>query len=598
KLNIGDVIYSLMDINERFVRLLFDPLYIQNLNITLMTIKSFYQRTFSIHKQVLSNICKNILPNIHDQVKQLVIEQHSIKRILTHNYSQLYSLSLVNFKEKILCKYLRDHSALRDLLTQQITHLNIDIQSDEVPILLSKISLYMFILILTLCQRLTYLNFCQLFSYRNSFLSIYKLPKICPTYSTLMELKINVETFNDCLCLVDGRFDSLSKLTINVREIKYERKQINNEIKFPKLKYFSLTSFSYTFHFDDYIIPLLRRMINLEELILFLSVIGNDSALIDGIELHNQVSVHMSHLNKFVFSINTGIRIVNNEMDVPSNQDIENSFIGKEYGQVGSCVHFEPNTPEDTTIDYDQAKGVVKSHIYSLPYQFESFLHLNSSFQGGIFPFLKNLKISNMEPQKKKQHPSTLISFPHLNLLNLIDAHNDYAEQFLVDTDIHLPSYKDDESLRDWFRSFAALSLLPLHHMLSGLQCLLRILPNYPGIQRFHDYYHNTFAPFSRFPPHMYNHYRNITPRTINYLEGRHNRMKKHVNSPHPNIYIAIDLLQKEQSLASFSRIRDDLGAPAPKRRKNNVISDQCLNKLWQRYDEGRTDIPAFLKAA
>ncbi|CAF1272163.1 unnamed protein product [Adineta steineri] len=365
-------------------------------------------------------------------------------------------------------------------------------------------------------------------------------------------------------------------------------------------------------------------MINLEELILFLLVARDDSTFIDGIELYDQVLAHMSHLNKFIFSIHTGVRIVNNEIDEPSNEDIQNSFIGKEYGQVGAYVHFEPRTPIDTSIDIKQTKAVVKSHIYSLPYQFESFLHLNSSFQGGMFvnvqrltmtdsfsfeheffkiisdsfPFLKNLKISNMEPQKKKQHPSTLISFPHLNLLNLIDAHNDYAEQFLVDTDIHLPSYKDDESLRDWFRSFAALSLLPLHHMLSGLQCLLRILPNYPGIQRFHDYYHNTFAPFSRFPPHMYNHYRNITPRTINYLEGRHNRMKKHVNSPHPNIYIAIDLLQKEQSLASFSRIRDDLGAPAPKRRKNNVISDQCLNKLWQRYDEGRTDIPAFLKAA
>ncbi|CAF4143677.1 unnamed protein product [Adineta steineri] len=443
KLNIGDVIYSLVNVNERFVHLLFDPFYIQNLNITLMTIKSFYQRTFSLHEQVLSNICENILPNIHDQVKQLTVEQHSIERILTHNYSQLYSLSLVNFKEEILCKYLRDHSALRDLLTQQITHLNIDIQSDEVPILLSKISLYMFILILTLCQRLIKLNFCQLFSYRNSFLSIYKLPKICPTYSTLMELKINVETFNDCLCLVDGRFDSLSKLTINVREIKYERKQINNEIKFPKLKYFSLTSFSYTFHFDDYIIPLLHRMINLEELILFLSVIGNDSTLIDGIELHNQVSVHMSHLNKFVFSINTGIRIVNNEMDVPSNEDIQNSFIGREYRQVGSYVHFEPRKPKNRVIDYDQAKGVVKSHIYSLPYQFESFLHLNNSFQGGIFPFLKNLKISNMEPQKKKQHPSTLISFPHLNLLNLIDAHDDYAQQFLVDANTHLPCLLD-----------------------------------------------------------------------------------------------------------------------------------------------------------
>jgi hypothetical protein len=101
-----------------------------------------------------------------------------------------------------------------------------------------------------------------------------------------------------------------------------------------------------------------------------------------------------------------------------------------------------------------------------------------------------------------------------------------------------------------------------------------------------------------KFLPHMYNHYRNITPRTINYLEGRHSRMKKHVNSPHPNIYIAIDLLQKEQSLASIARIRDDMGAPTLKRRKNKVITDECLMKLWKRYDEGRIDVPAFLKAA
>ncbi|CAF4345258.1 unnamed protein product, partial [Adineta steineri] len=135
KLNISDVIYSLVNVNERFVHLLFDPFYIQNLNITFMTMKSFYQRTFSLHEQVLSNICENILPNIHDQVKQLTIEEHSIERILTHNYPQLYSLSLVNFKEEILCQYITDHSALRELLTQQITHLNINIQSDEIQTL-------------------------------------------------------------------------------------------------------------------------------------------------------------------------------------------------------------------------------------------------------------------------------------------------------------------------------------------------------------------------------------------------------------------------------------------------------------------------------
>ncbi|CAF4342082.1 unnamed protein product [Rotaria sp. Silwood2] len=100
-------------------------------------------------------------------------------------------------------------------------------------------------------------------------------------------------------------------------------------------------------------------------------------------------------------------------------------------------------------------------------------------------------------------------------------------------------AYKNDENLREWFRSFAALS-----------------------------------------------------------LEGRHSRLKKHVNAPHPNIYVAIDLLQKEQSLASISRLRDNIGAPTPKRRKNKVITDECLIKLWQRYDDGRLDIPSFLKAA
>ncbi|CAF1649270.1 unnamed protein product [Didymodactylos carnosus] len=78
----------------------------------------------------------------------------------------------------------------------------------------------------------------------------------------------------------------------------------------------------------------------------------------------------------------------------------------------------------------------------------------------------------------------------------------------------------------------------------------------------------------------MYNHYHNITPRTINYLEDRHSRMRKH-----------------EQSLASISRVRDDRGSSAPKRRKNKIITDECLVKLWQRYDDGRIDIPAFLKA-
>ncbi|CAF3418700.1 unnamed protein product [Rotaria socialis] len=467
KLNIVDVFYSLVDVNERFGQLVLDPRYIENLDITFMTMNSFYDRTFSVHEQVLSSICENILPKIHDQVKKLSIDQHSVERILTFNYSQLYSLTLVNFKDEILFQYLINYSILRDLLMQQITHLNIDIQNDKISEL-SEMSSNIFVLILSLCKRLINLNFCQLFSCQISSISIYKLPKTSCTSSTLTELKINVAIFNDCLYLLDGNFDCLSKLTINVKRIRYKPSKIYNWRKLPKLKCFSLTSINYTHDYDEQIIPLLRRMINLEELILFLSVIRVESTFIGGIELNHQVLTNMPHLNKFVFSINTGVLIKNNKIDVPSNEDIQHSFIGREYGQVGSYVHFEPRRPIDE-FSVNKVKAVVKSHIYSLPYQFERFLHLNNSFQGGMFikvrcltmtdtypfehqlfkiisddfPFLKELNINNVKPQKEKQHSSTLINFPHLNLLNLFEAHVDYAEQFLVDTNTHLPCLLD-----------------------------------------------------------------------------------------------------------------------------------------------------------
>jgi hypothetical protein len=85
-----------------------------------------------------------------------------------------------------------------------------------------------FVLILSLCKRLINLNFCQLFSYRNSAISIYQIPEISCTSSTLTELKINVTRFDDCLYLLDGRFDCLSKLSINVETIRYYPFWINN----------------------------------------------------------------------------------------------------------------------------------------------------------------------------------------------------------------------------------------------------------------------------------------------------------------------------------------------------------------------------------
>jgi len=218
-------------------------------------------------------------------------------------------------------------------------------------------------------------------------------------------------------------------------------------------------------HYNDYcdkaIFWLLRRMINLEEFILFLLVARVNSTYINGIQLYDDILIHMSRLKKFTFSIITCVIIENGIMkiDLSSNEDIQSSFIGRGYGQVGSYVY------------YDSMETVGRCHVYSLPYQFENFFGLNNSyhFQDAIFdkvrclamhdtrpfeheffkltshhfPFLKELNIRNIHPQKDKQHSSTLIIFPHLILLNLLEAHDDYAEQFLLNKNTHLPCLLD-----------------------------------------------------------------------------------------------------------------------------------------------------------
>jgi hypothetical protein len=194
-------------------------------------------------------------------------------------------------------------------------------------------------------------------------------------------------------------------------------------------------------------------MINLEELKLYLLVLRCDSNYIDGIQLYDQFLIHMTQLKKFTFNIKTRVDNDNVTVELPSNEDIQRSFIGKGYQQVASHAHTNPMKTEG------------ECHVYSLPYQFDYFVDLDNSFQGGMFekvryltvndiipfehklfelisqdfPFLQFLSISNGNPQKDKQHSSTSISFPHLTFLDLKCAYIDYVELFLLAKNVHLP---------------------------------------------------------------------------------------------------------------------------------------------------------------
>jgi hypothetical protein len=179
-----------------------------------------------------------------------------------------------------------------------------------------------------------------------------------------------------------------------------------------------------------------------------------ESTYIDGNQLYDEVLKYMPRLNKFVFSIHTHIINDDIRIDLPSNDDIRNSFIKRGFQSIDICA-------DDKLIN-----NTGNCHVYSLPYQFHDFLFMNSCFQGGKFdkvrflsmfdersfehelfkiisqdfPFLQQLHICNDQPQKNEQHhSSTLITFNHLFELNLFSVHNDYVIQFLSDRNTRLP---------------------------------------------------------------------------------------------------------------------------------------------------------------
>jgi len=208
--------------------------------------------------------------------------------------------------------------------------------------------------------------------------------------------------------------------------------------------------------------PLLHRMLNLESLALYLMVRDyyKREKFIDGNDLKNNIIDHLPRLNKFVFNIYSITFF--NQIHLPSNEDIQNTFRNFKVNQIISSVNYSRN------------KKAGLCHIYSLPYTMKYYKNITNNFPSGLFkcvrqislsdihpfeheffirisqafPFLKILSLSNREPQQYKQSQRSIdetneehliIKYSHLTELDLFDAHEDYVEQFLDDTKTSLP---------------------------------------------------------------------------------------------------------------------------------------------------------------
>ncbi|CAF1230165.1 unnamed protein product, partial [Rotaria sordida] len=392
----------------------------------------------------------------HYKVKSLKLESTSMERILlTTNYPNLYELGLYDIDlEKATSLF--DDTTFIYVNKGQISSLVIDINKNKKQILVFDTGRVVFAHIFTMFINLQYLNFGP------SSISYLQLSfgMLLPTVlsSNLLELHVCVLHFSDCLYLLDGRFNQLHTFYVNICSISSHSLTINNEEKLPNLRCFSLYCDMRTFEYDELIVPLLHRMLNLEKLDLHLHNVVRGNGFIDGKYLKENIINYMLQLNKFAFNIRS-FESSYNLINLPSNEDIQHTFKEFKNNQIVSCV------------DYFQKRQCGSCHIYSYPYRMKYYDDITNNFPGGLFkyvqtvelfddrpfeyeffrqiaqsfPFMKNLSVINDKPQKNKLYRKSkkvdnqdlsIIEYPHLIRLHLYQAHDDYVEQFLVDTEI------------------------------------------------------------------------------------------------------------------------------------------------------------------
>ncbi|CAF1238976.1 unnamed protein product [Adineta ricciae] len=428
-------------------------------------------RVFSLLDPVVDRFCLSILPQIRHKINYLVLESSSAERILTIDYPNIYGLSLYNINEEIAQRWFIDSSPLFDIFNKKIRSLCIRIVDKGSRSTDGNLVACVFTNILNVFNNLRYLN-CNTFERRRLRRLSFDEKSFTFVCSTLTELRINVVYLNDCLQMLTGGLNQLRTFYVNI-ECVFSKGMIKDNKPVPHLKCFSLTCRSEMYTHKYSIVPLIRRMLNLEELSLYI-VVGQCTFL-DGNALKNDFINHLPRLNKFAFSIRS-VLLGPDPAYFVSNEDIQQTL--KDLGDV----------PVRSYVDYFPSEKTGQCHFYSDPYTLTYCDRITNSFQGRLFncvrevslfddrpfeheffvriahafPFLEQLTVSNETPQEQKLNSNNrefpIIQYPRLIELDFTNVHDDYIEQFLLDTKTCLPQnmtlYISYDSLKRVTRNF------------------------------------------------------------------------------------------------------------------------------------------------
>ncbi|CAF4810828.1 unnamed protein product [Rotaria sp. Silwood1] len=307
--------------------------------------------------------------------------------------------------------------------------------------------------IFSIFNKLTHLRFSES-SYENYVPLLFDFPSRRFSSSSLLVLNIKIQHFSQLLYVLDGRFSQLHTLIVDLINNVLSTDLIENKEKISNLKCFVLSCAWEISRYKDLLLPLIYRMSNIEKLSLYLTIYINDK-FIDRNDLKKNIINHLPQLSMFTFDIRS-LMFINNQMNLPSKKDIEETFRDFRYTKIISYV------------DYFLEKKMGQCHVFSYPSEMPYYQNITNNFPGGLyeyvrfislydeypfeheffikisqsFPFMEKLSLINYQSQKHKQsyelindnYNSTIVKYNYLITLDIEKVHDDYMEEFLFNT--------------------------------------------------------------------------------------------------------------------------------------------------------------------
>ena len=232
KVNKISLLYSLMGVNERIDEILCDSTFTKSLSL----IEHFsFHRMCLFNDQIMDRFCLEILPRIEDRVEWITVEYSSMERVLlSGNYSNLSGLEIDNANGEDMLHYFSgeivldmkrfinrniglDQSSLIDLFKKQITSLVVQTMlTKEVSCDVNSI---LFANIVKNFSNLKSFNSDPIYCRVRGISFLYIHPDVVST--TLLELHVNIREFQDCFCILDGRFSQLRRLNVKLQTSSY-----------------------------------------------------------------------------------------------------------------------------------------------------------------------------------------------------------------------------------------------------------------------------------------------------------------------------------------------------------------------------------------